>query len=699
MVSNPRCDVWNYFDNILEEGAAVCKLCHHRLKNDRSYSLRKHIKTMHNTDSEIWNYFKNISGEGVAVCKICEKHVRTNRRFNLTRHLKGLHGIEVDKNPDSQEDEAGNRANKRKLAQTEDSTASKSSKRCLYVEIDKEIVTRSVLGLLLEEGVQPRVFGSANMQALLMPICEGLCEEANKTLKIDEIETERVISSLATHLRNTFTNELHWRLLSLKIDADVNATSNSYCLSALFVDNGELKTYALGIIDLGDKTCLREENIKDILHKFNIDSNQIISAYCDDTKAHYNEPVENCNYLDKINQFEIFHEITLGDIKVERYVGTTIQHCILDLFKNNSIFQSFLQCRNMVKFLQNSHEYQELFKENNFNIPQLDSPWKWGSTYTMMKHLEDSCNVLKTINYESNVSSEDNFNLDNNLWAFIRSYCKVLYTVQKTLIRCYSTDMHFGDFYAQFLKSKLFVEKILNEKKHQDNYVQVIGETLLESIRKRLDSFLKHERFVACLYLDPRFQHTLNTSQRALAHSFLKKLWTRSKIYNIDMTNSAARYKDNQEKGQEHEDQDDEDTFLNNFLTQNIQNADSREAEIYFKFETLKLPFQTVDVNILKFWKELSVREPEIYALSQICFAIPATQVYNRTLCTEIYKIGKYETASAFAKENRSIVRLNYHLIKDVSETMVFFVNQKNHPKTMKNSLMFKIKILKLFII
>ena len=629
MVSNPRCDVWQYFDNILEEGVAVCKLCNQRLKNDRSYSLRKHMQHMH-TQTEVWKYFDNNISEGMAVCKMCQRQVRNNRSFNLILHLKKKHEIEVESYNASLKDDVINRAKKRKLVQIEHSTASKCPKRCLYVEMDKKMFKRAVLGLLLEDCVQPQVFGSENMQALLMPICEGLREERNKILKIDEIETERVLCSLATNLRNTFSNELHWRMLSLKIDADVNTKGNHFCLSVLFIEKGELQTRALGIIDLGDKACLTEEHIKEVLHKFNIDSSQIISAYCDDTKAHYNESVANSDYLDKINKFEIFNKITVGDIKLERYMGTTIQHCILELFKNKSIFHAFLQCRNVVKFIKNSNKYEELFKENNLSTPQLDSPWKWSTTYTMMKRLEEARNILKNISYESNIGSEDNFNLDDSLWDFIISYCKVLNTVQKALIKCYSEDMHIGDFYVQFLKCKLLVEKLLKEKNHQYSYIEVIAETFIESIRKTSDILLNQERFVTCLYLDPRFQQTLNLSQRTQANRFLRKLWTRAKIYNIDMPNSARKYTDNQDidlREQKSENEDDEDTILNQFLRQNIQNAGTRQSDVYYKFETLKLPFQTVDVNILKFWQDLSTREPELYALSEICFAIPATQV------------------------------------------------------------------------
>ncbi|XP_034487200.1 uncharacterized protein LOC117791518 [Drosophila innubila] len=50
-------------------------------------------------------------------------------------------------------------------------------------------------------------------------------------------------------------------------------------------------------------------------------------------------------------------------------------------------------------------------------------------------------------------------------------------------------------------------------------------------------------------------------------------------------------------------------------------------TNVYEKIETLKLPFMKSIVNVLNFWKDRKSNDPELYALSKVCFAIPPTQV------------------------------------------------------------------------
>lgn len=48
MVRNTKSEIWNYFDNIVEEGVAVCKTCLQSLRNNRTYNLRQHLRKIHN---------------------------------------------------------------------------------------------------------------------------------------------------------------------------------------------------------------------------------------------------------------------------------------------------------------------------------------------------------------------------------------------------------------------------------------------------------------------------------------------------------------------------------------------------------------------------------------------------------------------------------------------------------------------------
>ncbi|XP_023303115.2 uncharacterized protein LOC111685109 [Lucilia cuprina] len=767
MVNISKYEIWDYFDNIVEEGIAVCKLCKQRLKNERSWLLRRHLKDLHNAKSEIWNYFDNIVGEGVAMCKKCKQRVQNNRSSNLTQHMKSAHNIvisdiiEVSKRSktrasrprgkstaavyisDEESKEATgqvspdieealpkailipkasvsptpvvsvaprrsitpshlastsvtpspttsvnhttinnyelmpkltpiifpNKPNtliaSKRIATDENSFSAKRSKKLLTIDMNEKTLMSAIWGLLTEDGVSPTLFGSKNMQALIQPICQALLEQEGKEIKIDEAESEKLVCLVANHVRNRFSNEFESRLLSLKIDMDLNGPENTFCVSTSFVDCGQLQTRLLGIIDLKDDSHLNEQHIKQVLHKFNIDSNQVISICWDNSKANYNKLVKNSEYLKEIAEFEQYPDVQFCDIKLEPYVGDIAQLCMLDILKNSSILEKFLECRNFVKYLNNTaNGCYEIFEENDLKIPELDSPWKWGSTYEMINNLHLARNVLCQLKYPKFEHPEDQFNVNDQLWLFIKGFCESLHLMQKSIIKFNTVDMHFGDFYAQWLKTKLLTANLASANGNFENaYTTALSTQLLNIIEARTKELLDKDCFDACLYLDPRFHHTLGDEKKAKALNYLKEIWSRSNVYKVDVINAAME--DNvATKGLI----DDEDVFLNEFLSHDAPKHDIKTTDIHKEIEGLKLPFKSVDTNILAYWNKLKLRNPDMYALSAICFAIPATQNYNEQRYAHIYKTQNIESLSTFTRDNIISIRLNHHLLKGTLE-------------------------------
>ncbi|XP_065361596.1 uncharacterized protein LOC135955200 [Calliphora vicina] len=663
MVLNPRCAIWKYFDNIIDEGVAVCKLCKQRLKNDRSYSLRKHINKLHNPNSEIWKHFNNIVDECVAICKICNKRVRNNRHFNLSLHLK-QHDIIVD-TTDKENETLSIKPSK---INNPNPTSTQRIKGKLYIEMEEKTLVGAVMGLIVEEGIAPQIFASKNMQQLLSPVCDAISLQEVTKFHVDEIQSERVLSSVANHIRNEFCSDLHWRLLSLKIDMDLNATSNSFCLSVQFINEMEVETRNLGVITLKEHEHLTEQHIMEVLHQFNIDTNQIVSACWDNTKVNFRRSIENSEYLKEMQEFYKNPDIQVGDTKIERYIGVIGQLCVMDVIRNPSIFALFLECRNLTKAINDkSNIFYEKFEQSNLKIPQLDSPWKWGSSFTMMNDLNEARFILGNIKYEQ----PDQFNLNDNLLNFIDAFCKSLNIVQKSLLKFYNEEMHFGDFYAQWLKSKLVTEKLLNANKTQETHLKLILSELSKSIENRWNEHLNQDHFKACLYLDPRFQHTLNLPEKMFAMEYLKQLWDRSKIYNAELIDPVSESRTQSLAIPQQLDDDDEDICLNEFLCQGVQDAES--SGIYNKLEEFKLPFHKVDTNILRFWRDQKICEPEMYILSTICFAMPATQIYNKIRYSHLDLSIQTSNVPPYVKGNLGFIRLNQHHLDDAVQKLGLF--------------------------
>ncbi|KAM7356073.1 uncharacterized protein ACRADG_001927 isoform 2-T2 [Cochliomyia hominivorax] len=539
------------------------------------------------------------------------------------------------------------------------------SEKVLYIDIEitEKSLISAIWGLMLDEGITPPLFNSKNMQNLLQPICQAISQEADKEFKIDEAESERILSLAANNLRQDFISNLQWRLLSLKIDMDLNGPEKTFCVSTFYIQDGKMFNRFLGVIDFKDDDQLTDQHIKEILDKFNIDCNQIINIYCDFSKPKFYNEVKNSEYLKEIENFEYFPDIHFGDIKIERYVGVIAQLCLLDIFKNTDLFQNFLICRNFCKYVSEpSNGFNEIFEQNFFNIPELDSPWKWGSTYKMMRDLLLARNLLNDLEIPKIENIEHQFKVDDNLWLFIEAFCESLNYLQKSIIKFYNEEMHIGDFYAQWLKSKLMTTRLLTtEDKINNHYKTSILKGLLDSIETRSKDFLNKNYFQACLYMDPRFHHTLTNENKTFAVEYLKKLWNHSKVFNPDVINIATYSKDETSTSQSFNDE--EDAILNEFLSKDVQQLDIRTTDVYNKIERLKLPFNPVDTDVLLFWQNLKTKEPDLYELSVICFAIPTTQIYYKSRYAHIYKRENFSKISELTRDNLVGISLNSNLL------------------------------------
>ena len=68
--------------------------------------------------------------------------------------------------------------------------------------------------------------------------------------------------------------------------------------------------------------------------------------------------------------------------------------------------------------------------------------------------------------------------------------------------------------------------------------------------------------------------------------------------------------------------------MLNSFLTEQLQSVSGKTyTDVFSKIANLHLPFMRSDNNVLHYWKERRHSEPALYALSNVCFGIPPTQV------------------------------------------------------------------------
>ena len=351
---------------------------------------------------------------------------------------------------------------------------------------------------------------------------------------------------------------------------------------------------------------------------------KILSHLCSEDEE-YEENYNNETYFQNITLIENNMDLRVGNIIVCRCAAHTAQLVALDATKDFEMKRYIRQCRNLVKFLRkNSNGYKDLFELKSLKIPQLDCPTRWGSTYLMISCIQNSKEIVETVESITNKSSEENFEINEDFWNFVASYYTVFKPLQNIIVIFQEEQLHYGDFYAQWLKCKLLISKTVEENevnKSASSYK--ISKLLLDNMEKRTTTLFSNNALAACLYLDPRFHHMLIDTQRKDAVEYLKLLWDKlTSICKIELnTQPTPNFITTTQEN--HEDDD----ILNDFLD-NIFNANNAENDnIIRKIEKLNLPYTKLKTNVLEFWKERKYSEPELYALSNICFGIPPTQV------------------------------------------------------------------------
>ncbi|XP_037881437.1 uncharacterized protein LOC119632553 [Glossina fuscipes] len=648
---------------------------------------------VHSRANEIWIYFDNNKEEGVATCKTCQQRLRNNRSYNLRQHLRKLHNIDLEPRPEelphcspqpydeSQIKDLLKVAKRRMLEDQE--MAAKRARRCLPIELEKSTMINAVMGLVVHDGLPLKIFDSKYMKALLNPICESISDLGGKEFHITKIRCHHAVDLVADYIRKCFASDLTWRLLSLKFESFLESKPGIRRVFAQYVHKGQVAAHILGIIDFNINSSEKiEKKLKELLDKFHIDMKQVIAA-CDYSRPSWHgSEMSNAEYMDYIDKFEEYNEIAIKDIKISRPLGHIAQLCAFDVIKNEDVYSYILECRNLARFLSNpSNGYYELLESKELRIPKVDSPCVWGSTYVMMEALKATAVVLRNIKFEPLEQEEDKFNLNEDLWSFIESYCIAMGSLQKAIIKFSQEEVHYGDFYAQWLKTKLMTEKLHEIHRNKKKFCLKLITLLLQSFEDRSKEILRHKHLYACLFLDPRFQHTLTLQEKLEAISYLKQLWNRAKVFQSNAIEEKripiGSDNANNRVGQPTELLDDEDAFLNEFLSQDIPIRDRTVDDVHVKIEKFKLPFQLVDTNVLQFWQEQNFSEPELYILSSVCFAMPITPIPQKikTLCSLLKSLTNDNSGDPSGRtlENLTFIRLNMHLLSKTIAALPLF--------------------------
>ncbi|XP_039969907.1 uncharacterized protein LOC120781740 [Bactrocera tryoni] len=123
---------------------------------------------------------------------------------------------------------------------------------------------------------------------------------------------------------------------------------------------------------------------------------------------------------------------------------------------------------------------------------------------------------------------------------------------------------------------------------------------------------------------------------------------------------------------------DEEDALLEAYLSQGVQTEGNSTMDVYSKIENLQLPYQRLDTDVLTYWKEKQYTDQELYAISNVCYAVPPTQVsIERAFSALRLVLTDYRNRlSQDVLENILLVKLNPSFLDHAIDTLPLFEDE-----------------------
>lgn len=564
---------------------------------------------------DILKHFEKTDSINKVECKMCHKILISTRSFNLKTHLKTVHKLEII-------------SNKNNLSRIGKHTHIVKAR----IEINKREVIRSYIGLVTENGVPFDLLNSENMRNLLKPICHALSLDGNKMFALNADNAKKILSNVVVELRNSIKNELSNNLFSIKIDSATRLERNIFGISVQYGKECVIISRMIGMVELKGAGASTGKNLAleiiKTLNKYDLTLNQVVAITSDNganmikttsilshciTKHDDDETyVDNDEYVKVLDEINGDVDLNIGEINICRCAAHTAQLVAIDVIKNYNVQSFVLQCRNLVKYLRkSSNGFRALFETNNLSLPRIDCPTRWGSTFRMIKDLQ-----LVSALIENAITACD---LDYNFWDKVDGLLIVFSPLNEILVKYQEEALNYGDFYCQWIKCKLLIQQIVQQSP-EESVPKILGDSILKHIATRSEKLLANEVLKACLYIDPRFQHTLSDSEKKLAIAYLKRVWDRyvglNKEYAVDSNQNESN-----------NNVDDDDDILTAFLKQDLMEDESVVTNVHVKIETLKLPFLKSSTCVQKYWRERRSTDPELFILCNIVLSVPPTQV------------------------------------------------------------------------
>lgn len=255
-------------------------------------------------------------------------------------------------------------------------------------------------------------------------------------------------------------------------------------------------------------------------------------------------------------------------------------------------------------------------------------------------------------------TTDETFALSNTEWDSIKTLGEVLYEPYDLTLKIQLDDFTLGDFYGEWLRKKMNLQKMNNE----------MAERLLQCMKDQEKRIFENKVLISAVYLDPRFNFLLTEEQQTAAVLHLCELYLRIQ---------RLQPQDNEMDTDADLQEDEFTVYLRNAakkpsVVESIPVGVTCDGEqIVDKLKSFKnRPAVYHKSNIREYWNGLKHEEPLLFTLASVVLSVPVAQVsVERAFSSLTYIFNNYRTRlSVDVLREVLLVRLNYELAPQPSE-------------------------------
>lgn len=231
-----------------------------------------------------------------------------------------------------------------------------------------------------------------------------------------------------------------------------------------------------------------------------------------------------------------------------------------------------------------------------------------------LKSLQNFCDTLNDYIDSSELKKIDKYLLSADEWNEIEKVLLILQPFHEYTHKLQNQSCSLSDFFGFWTMIKLK----LNRQENQD-----LSRNILIQMSRYQTLLFDNPVMASAIYLDPRFQRALTVNQKILAVHFLSGLHI--KLNRMD-TNTQNEHHQNNSNNLECDSDDELDNYLNSMNSSARISIDNNITGIERKLKDFDGTRMSLQCKVLDYWNEHKEVHPEMYKLSCVIFAVPATQ-------------------------------------------------------------------------